>query len=372
MNSLDILGPPQKWIPTQKSILNFYYLIGKECGICSKHFNFTNRRHHCRVFIFIIIQQCGKIVCNDCSKSKRKVIGFREQQRVCDNCIKNFEDAVANALRRKCIINFDFIFKQHKHMKEKNHLLLFQYFLNIIQKSEESFSRKSSATYIKSITNESELFNDELFNDENKEENKKSIITPRSENNDRLNLHFPSSKKRFDYLIETDKYVCNSAPISTKNAIKIGRKFSLNERSKSPILDFRDLIKLERSPITDEQKDNVEEEEEPVIIPDLVLPQVTSSDNNNNNSEMINNTLLEEQSTCGITELGSSLIRKIEENKEQEPGEYLESLNKIQENVHENLISSKQASPTLSSVIYTPMSSDSIIFTLQNQKKLLI
>lgn len=85
---------------------------------------------------------------------------------------------------------------------------------------------------------------------------------------------------------------------------------------------------------------------------------MTSNDNINNNSENMNNTLLEEQSTCGISELASNLIRKIEENKEQEPGEYLESLNKIQENVHENLVSSKQASPVLSSVIYTPMSSD--------------
>lgn len=81
------------------------------------------------------------------------------------------------------------------------------------------------------------------------------------------------------------------------------------------------------------------------------LLELSSSDNRNENSENINKSSEdvtprnEDFSTCSLTELGSNLLRKIEETKDQEPGEYLESLDKIQDDIAESSSHSVPISP---------------------------
>ena len=48
------------------------------CITCKMQFSMTNRKHHCR--------NCGQIFCKDCSTKKAQMEGFKNPQRVCDNC----------------------------------------------------------------------------------------------------------------------------------------------------------------------------------------------------------------------------------------------------------------------------------------------
>lgn len=48
------------------------------CKICSKEFNMTRRRHHCR--------HCGEIFCNSCSDNQMALPGSSKLVRVCDDC----------------------------------------------------------------------------------------------------------------------------------------------------------------------------------------------------------------------------------------------------------------------------------------------
>jgi hypothetical protein len=48
------------------------------CNICRNKFTFTKRRHHCR--------NCGKNVCHKCSSIKQIISGFKNPQRICNNC----------------------------------------------------------------------------------------------------------------------------------------------------------------------------------------------------------------------------------------------------------------------------------------------
>jgi hypothetical protein len=52
--------------------------MASSCTLCSSKFTFFTRRHHCR--------RCGHVVCNGCSKRRRKVAGT--DQRICDACEK--------------------------------------------------------------------------------------------------------------------------------------------------------------------------------------------------------------------------------------------------------------------------------------------
>lgn len=81
------------------------------------------------------------------------------------------------------------------------------------------------------------------------------------------------------------------------------------------------------------------------------LFELSTSDNRNENGENINKSSeditprTEDLSTCNLSELGSNLLRKIEETKDQEPGEYLESLDKIQDDIAESSSHSQPISP---------------------------
>eukprot|EP00013_Stygamoeba_regulata_P010449 CAMPEP_0177687774 /NCGR_PEP_ID=MMETSP0447-20121125/34316_1 /TAXON_ID=0 /ORGANISM="Stygamoeba regulata, Strain BSH-02190019" /LENGTH=104 /DNA_ID=CAMNT_0019198055 /DNA_START=205 /DNA_END=519 /DNA_ORIENTATION=+ len=69
-----ILNMAPDWVPDEKV---------QACQRCAKPFSFTNRRHHCRC--------CGKVVCDDCSKSRIPLpqYGFLDPVRACSNCAKN-------------------------------------------------------------------------------------------------------------------------------------------------------------------------------------------------------------------------------------------------------------------------------------------
>jgi DNA repair exonuclease SbcCD ATPase subunit len=53
-----------------------------KCGVCSKKFTLTSRRHHCRF--------CGESVCDQHSMKRRNKQGETEKLRICDNCDKEF------------------------------------------------------------------------------------------------------------------------------------------------------------------------------------------------------------------------------------------------------------------------------------------
>eukprot|EP01124_Arcella_intermedia_P028362 TRINITY_DN5748_c0_g1_i4.p1 TRINITY_DN5748_c0_g1~~TRINITY_DN5748_c0_g1_i4.p1 ORF type:complete len:1000 (+),score=185.87 TRINITY_DN5748_c0_g1_i4:72-3071(+) len=65
--------PAAVWVPDDQVIL---------CQVCQTEFNLIRRRHHCR--------NCGKIICGDCSKSRRIVQSVKKDKevRVCDECQK--------------------------------------------------------------------------------------------------------------------------------------------------------------------------------------------------------------------------------------------------------------------------------------------
>ena len=76
-----------------------------KCSICNKKFGwFTDRRHHCR--------KCGESVCNNHSKSRNNVYGYRKKKnghRICNQCINeneiemndNIEPNVSNRIPTK-------------------------------------------------------------------------------------------------------------------------------------------------------------------------------------------------------------------------------------------------------------------------------
>lgn len=49
-----------------------------ECSMCSKGFNISRRKHHCR--------NCGQIFCNACSDNVMPLASSAKPVRVCDNC----------------------------------------------------------------------------------------------------------------------------------------------------------------------------------------------------------------------------------------------------------------------------------------------
>jgi hypothetical protein len=50
------------------------------CPVCSvQKFTLLNRKHHCRF--------CGTVVCGGCSKNRAQW-GDKDNQRICDNCVK--------------------------------------------------------------------------------------------------------------------------------------------------------------------------------------------------------------------------------------------------------------------------------------------
>lgn len=73
LNALKDSARPAYWMPDEECT---------NCSVCLKPFHLPKLRlHHCR--------QCGKGVCDDCSKSRKTVPlrGWDTPVRVCDNCI---------------------------------------------------------------------------------------------------------------------------------------------------------------------------------------------------------------------------------------------------------------------------------------------
>uniref|UniRef100_A0A6B2L005 Uncharacterized protein n=1 Tax=Arcella intermedia TaxID=1963864 RepID=A0A6B2L005_9EUKA len=56
----------------------------KGCTICSEKFTITFRRHHCR--------QCGRVVCQTCSKNRRELVPKTKLVRVCSECFQHTVD----------------------------------------------------------------------------------------------------------------------------------------------------------------------------------------------------------------------------------------------------------------------------------------
>ena len=52
--------------------------VWRLAGLCGSKFTFFNRRHHCRA--------CNRSICGTHSQQKTALAGFREPQRVCDDC----------------------------------------------------------------------------------------------------------------------------------------------------------------------------------------------------------------------------------------------------------------------------------------------
>lgn len=50
----------------------------KQCKACTKEFNLTRRKHHCR--------NCGEIFCNACSDNAMALPSSAKPVRVCDDC----------------------------------------------------------------------------------------------------------------------------------------------------------------------------------------------------------------------------------------------------------------------------------------------
>ena len=59
------------------------WIDSDSCQLCGNNFNLINRKHHCR--------NCGKCVCNNCSKEKSILpkYGIMQEVRVCDDCKSN-------------------------------------------------------------------------------------------------------------------------------------------------------------------------------------------------------------------------------------------------------------------------------------------
>ncbi|GMF43684.1 unnamed protein product [Phytophthora fragariaefolia] len=88
-----------------------------ECGCCRNAFTFYRRKHHCRVslvnttisavknsylvrlFVATILQECGVIICNDCSMSRAVVEGTEGRARLCDKCVKGSIPDLLHLLR---------------------------------------------------------------------------------------------------------------------------------------------------------------------------------------------------------------------------------------------------------------------------------
>ena len=80
-----------------------------KCIICSKKFNLTLRRHHCRF--------CGESVCDLHSMKRRNIIGEAEKVRICDNCDKEF---IKEEVRKEVEEEVMRLEKQVHHAREVN------------------------------------------------------------------------------------------------------------------------------------------------------------------------------------------------------------------------------------------------------------
>eukprot|EP00760_Papus_ankaliazontas_P038526 PhM_4_TR9167/c0_g1_i1/m.94506/K01108/MTM1; myotubularin len=59
-----------RWIPNEAS---------SHCRLCARKFSVMRQRHHCR--------SCGELVCDECSRTRKGVDGFKGRVRVCDPCV---------------------------------------------------------------------------------------------------------------------------------------------------------------------------------------------------------------------------------------------------------------------------------------------
>jgi len=74
------------------------------CTICGEAFTTTFRRHHCR--------QCGKIVCDNCSKGRHRLPRLAKggKQRVCDMCAKTISENEATGFEEDLAVNEEIVF----------------------------------------------------------------------------------------------------------------------------------------------------------------------------------------------------------------------------------------------------------------------
>lgn len=83
------------------------------CVICKKRFGFFRWFHHCR--------SCGNLVCNSCSKARKRLDGVNKV-RVCDNCkYKDEETLTANRIKMIPIAKqraLDNLARKQKEQKE--------------------------------------------------------------------------------------------------------------------------------------------------------------------------------------------------------------------------------------------------------------
>lgn len=86
------LSPKQSlsgnWVPDEEAAA---------CFLCHAEFSQIRRKHHCR--------NCGRVVCDDCSKTRIRVLNYADKQRVCDECHNRNRDDATLAIADEVRIN---------------------------------------------------------------------------------------------------------------------------------------------------------------------------------------------------------------------------------------------------------------------------